>query len=60
MSGAQLQALSPEKLKSWIEGYDTFIFDCDGVVWVGDKLIPGECCRLCMKPPLPSSDQHAQ
>jgi 4-nitrophenyl phosphatase len=24
-----------------IEKYDTFLFDCDGVLWNGDQVIPG-------------------
>ena len=26
---------------NWIAGIDTFIFDCDGVLWRGSHLIPG-------------------
>ena len=27
--------------KQWIDNLDTFIFDCDGVLWRGSELIPG-------------------
>jgi hypothetical protein len=26
---------------SLIDKFDTFLFDCDGVIWSGPKLIPG-------------------
>ena len=27
--------------KSLIDQYDTWLFDCDGVLWEGTRLIPG-------------------
>ncbi|KAG5418772.1 pho2 [Candida metapsilosis] len=32
---------SKETLQHLIDHYDNFLFDCDGVVWLGDELIPG-------------------
>ena len=35
---------TPAKLEDatkWLENIDVFIFDCDGVIWKGDSLIPG-------------------
>jgi ribonucleotide monophosphatase NagD (HAD superfamily) len=29
------------QFQSWINSMDTFIFDCDGVLWRGSQLIPG-------------------
>lgn len=35
------QPLSPQTARSLVESVDAFIFDCDGVIWKGDKLIEG-------------------
>ncbi|KAL0575796.1 hypothetical protein V5O48_006174 [Marasmius crinis-equi] len=32
---------SPEEYTRLIDQYDTWMFDCDGVLWHGDRLIPG-------------------
>ncbi|KAI8070372.1 HAD-like domain-containing protein [Gongronella butleri] len=32
---------SVEELSSFIENYDNFLFDCDGVLWHGDQAIDG-------------------
>ncbi|KAG8906369.1 hypothetical protein FRB99_007053 [Tulasnella sp. 403] len=32
---------SPEAYASFVDDFDTFMFDCDGVLWHGDHLIPG-------------------
>ena len=29
-----------EQAKELIETHDTFLFDCDGVIWIGDELLP--------------------
>ena len=30
-----------EEYESLVDRYDTFMFDCDGVIWHGDRLVPG-------------------
>jgi 4-nitrophenyl phosphatase len=30
-----------EEYKGLIDKFDTFLFDCDGVIWHGDRLVPG-------------------
>ncbi|XP_008783021.2 phosphoglycolate phosphatase 2 [Phoenix dactylifera] len=35
------QPLSPQTARSLAESVDAFLFDCDGVIWKGDKLIEG-------------------
>jgi ribonucleotide monophosphatase NagD (HAD superfamily) len=30
-----------EEYAGLIDKFDTFLFDCDGVIWSGPKLIPG-------------------
>lgn len=32
---------TPEDYQSLIDSCDTFLFDCDGVLWHGDHLVPG-------------------
>lgn len=32
---------SKEQVSQLLQNYDTFIFDCDGVIWLGDHAIPG-------------------
>ena len=32
---------SPEDYTKLIDKYDTWMFDCDGVLWHGDRLIEG-------------------
>ncbi|KDN38086.1 2-phosphoglycolate phosphatase [Tilletiaria anomala UBC 951] len=32
---------SQEQYAAILDKYDTFLFDCDGVIWSGDDLIPG-------------------
>jgi 4-nitrophenyl phosphatase len=50
---------TPSQLQAVIDCYDTFMFDCDGVLWHGDHLIPGTIevlaylrqqskCHLCL------------
>lgn len=29
-----------EQINSLLDKYDTFLFDCDGVVWIGNELLP--------------------
>lgn len=31
--------LSPNDYSALIDSYDTFLFDCDGVLWNGDTLV---------------------
>ena len=38
---AQPQKATLEQKRALIESVDCFIFDCDGVIWKGDKLIEG-------------------
>jgi ribonucleotide monophosphatase NagD (HAD superfamily) len=33
--------LNSANVASWIDSYDTFIFDCDGVLWCGPHQVPG-------------------
>ncbi|XP_042466177.1 phosphoglycolate phosphatase 1A, chloroplastic-like [Zingiber officinale] len=35
------QPLSPETARSLVDSVEAFLFDCDGVIWKGDKLIEG-------------------
>jgi len=32
---------SKEDVTQLLQAYDTFVFDCDGVIWLGDHAIPG-------------------
>ena len=32
---------SVEEYKTLLDKYDTWLFDCDGVLWEGTRLIPG-------------------
>lgn len=38
---ATAQKLKDEDKKDFVNAVDTFIFDCDGVIWKGDSIIPG-------------------
>ncbi|XP_077222954.1 phosphoglycolate phosphatase 2-like [Tasmannia lanceolata] len=40
MEGAS-QPLSPQNAQSLFDSVEAFLFDCDGVIWKGDKLIEG-------------------
>ncbi|KAK9267449.1 hypothetical protein L1049_009875 [Liquidambar formosana] len=42
-SGAKAasQLLSPQNARDLFDSVDAFLFDCDGVIWKGDKLIDG-------------------
>lgn len=31
---------TPEQYRTLIDSYDVFLFDCDGVLWSGDDLLP--------------------
>ncbi|KAJ1485932.1 HAD-like domain-containing protein [Baffinella frigidus] len=33
--------LESDDVLAWIDRYDTFLLDCDGVVWRGDSVVPG-------------------
>ncbi|KAA8519237.1 hypothetical protein F0562_013493 [Nyssa sinensis] len=35
------QLLSPQNVRDLFDSVDAFLFDCDGVIWKGDKLIDG-------------------
>jgi 4-nitrophenyl phosphatase len=42
MSNTEPKKLSStEEYSDLIAKYDTFLFDCDGVLWSGDEIIPG-------------------
>ncbi|KAG5460356.1 MAG: HAD-like domain-containing protein [Olpidium bornovanus] len=42
MSSSSTEHLdSPEKVAAFVDSLDTFLFDCDGVIWRGDHAIPG-------------------
>ena len=30
-----------KEYEALIDKFDTFMFDCDGVIWHGDRLVPG-------------------
>ena len=36
-----LRLSAPHEYRSLLDGYDTWMFDCDGVLWHGDRLIDG-------------------
>ena len=41
MARANAPKMSPPDAKSLVDATETFIFDCDGVIWKGDSLIEG-------------------
>lgn len=38
---APIRLSTDAEYQTLINGYDTFMFDCDGVLWHGDHLVPG-------------------
>ncbi|KAJ3695637.1 hypothetical protein LUZ60_001014 [Juncus effusus] len=36
-----MEAVTPQEARALVDSVDAFIFDCDGVIWKGDKLIDG-------------------
>jgi len=40
------EAGSGQNFRELLEKYDYFIFDCDGVIWQGEHLIPGSDLAL--------------
>jgi hypothetical protein len=38
----------PEQYSALLKKYDTWMFDCDGVLWNGSSLIPGAVQVLAM------------
>ncbi|CAO1622039.1 unnamed protein product [Sympodiomycopsis kandeliae] len=40
MSGKYEELSSAEQYRSLLSKYDVFLFDCDGVIWSGDDLLP--------------------
>jgi ribonucleotide monophosphatase NagD (HAD superfamily) len=50
-SSARLRCMASmpdEEFRAWFSGIDHFLFDCDGVIWNGDRgLIPGARELLC-------------
>lgn len=36
-----LQKETPEVYQALLDKYETWMFDCDGVIWNGDRLVPG-------------------
>jgi 4-nitrophenyl phosphatase len=37
----RLDTQTPEGYQELLDKYDTWMFDCDGVLWLGDSLIDG-------------------
>ena len=37
----RLDSNNPERYRELLEKYDTWMLDCDGVLWHGDRLIDG-------------------
>ena len=37
----RLNSQNPERYQELLDKYDTWMFDCDGVLWHGDRLIDG-------------------
>lgn len=48
MSSLQSQALSVENFKDVLDSVEAFLFDCDGVIWKGDRLIDAASQTLDM------------
>ncbi|KAJ6921312.1 hypothetical protein NC652_015273 [Populus alba x Populus x berolinensis] len=40
-SGLAAQLLSTQNIRPFLDSAEVFLFDCDGVIWKGDKLIDG-------------------
>ncbi|CAH9136437.1 unnamed protein product [Cuscuta epithymum] len=40
-SSSSCQRLSSHNFRGLLDSVDAFLFDCDGVIWKGDKLIDG-------------------
>ncbi|KAH3681931.1 hypothetical protein WICPIJ_007093 [Wickerhamomyces pijperi] len=38
---APVKLTTKEEIRQLLQDYDNFIFDCDGVIWLGDHVIPG-------------------
>jgi hypothetical protein len=38
----------PEEYAELLDRFDTFLFDCDGVIWTGPTLVPGMTDVLTM------------
>lgn len=36
-----LEKTTPEAYQALLDKYDTWMFDCDGVIWNGDRLVEG-------------------
>lgn len=41
MSRTSQKLTTVEEYSALLDKYDTFLFDCDGVIWTGPKLVPG-------------------
>jgi len=41
VSASSAQKLRDEDKENFVDAVETFIFDCDGVIWKGDSIIPG-------------------
>ncbi|XP_063224131.1 glycerol-3-phosphate phosphatase [Bacillus rossius redtenbacheri] len=41
MSGTDFSCLPVDDAKNWLASFDTILVDCDGVLWLHDKVIPG-------------------
>lgn len=41
MTNSPVKVTAKEQIKQILDEHDTFIFDCDGVIWLGSHVIPG-------------------
>ncbi|ODV77754.1 p-Nitrophenyl phosphatase [Suhomyces tanzawaensis NRRL Y-17324] len=41
ISSSPIKITAREHVQALLDQYDNFLFDCDGVVWLGETLIPG-------------------
>ncbi|XP_064634817.1 glycerol-3-phosphate phosphatase-like [Lineus longissimus] len=46
-----MEIIKADNLKNFVDSFDNFLFDCDGVLWDGPRLIPGaqDALRLLRK-----------
>merc|ERR1719483_1978343 len=41
MACREVKDMSGVEVKDWLDGFDTVMTDCDGVLWTGSEAIPG-------------------